>query len=258
MIQTITAQAAQALASQGMVQLVDATWQVGGTRPARGFLSGTTSSVDTKALKTLPPGERVGGAPGVFAQSGIGHDTPVCVYDRAGFFSAPWVAWLLASHGHAVTLVSGNGEEADFPGASPVEPFSSGDALRWHADKYDVLAALGSDTQIIDARSPGRFLGHEKEPRQGCRAGHIPGSLNLHYRNVVADGYYIDVEDIAEVATRAGVDLARPIITTCGSGVTASLVAVALSRIGAEDVRVYQGSWAEWGMDDSLPIEISA
>ncbi len=258
MIQTITASAAQALAEQGLVQLLDGTWQIGGASPERGFLAHTTASVDTTALKTASPADRVSIAPDVFAASGVVGGTAVCVYDRAGFFSAPWVAWLLASHGHAVSLVSGWGDEAPFGGAAAADVFSEALPKAMNVDKSDVLAAIGTKTQIIDARSPGRFNGTEKEPRQGCRSGHIPGSLNLHYRTVVQDGYFIDVEDIAEIAARVGIDTSLPILTTCGSGVTASLIAVALKRIGAEEVRVYQGSWAEWGMDDSLPVEVAA
>jgi thiosulfate/3-mercaptopyruvate sulfurtransferase len=127
-----------------------------------------------------------------------------------------------------------------------------------NATKDDVLAALGTQTQIIDARPAGRFLGKAAEPRPECRAGHIPGSVNIPFSTLKTERYFHNQESLWDLFGRAEIDLESPIITTCGSGVTASGLAFALTRCGAKQVQVYQGSWAEWGVDPSLPITTGA
>ena len=255
MIPTLDARSAIQMARDGLAQLVDGTWQMPGDTPKQRSWAETSSTVDTSALKALPPASRAQDAIDVFARSGVVTDRPALVYDRAGFFSAPWVAWLLASHGHGVSLVTGVGEEGEArdPAGDPIT--SQVDPAAMNATKDDVLAALGTDTQIVDARPPARFRGDGPEPRPDCRAGHIPGSLNLPFGAIRGENGYADFEDIARKVAETGIDLGRPIITSCGSGVTASAIAVALQRLGADNVRVYQGSWAEWGPDADLPIE---
>ena len=255
MIASIDADAAQALAAGGLLQLVDGTWLMPGSQAEHGALRGTTATVDTDAIKALPHDTRASRSIEVFANSNVKAALPIAVYDRAGFFSAPWVAWLMASHGATVSVVRGEGEHGE-PSTVNGAPLSSlADPSAMNAMRADVLAALGTDTQIIDGRGPGRFAGTEPEPREGCKSGHIPGSINLHYRDVRDGAGYRDFEDVGAIVKGKGIDLSKPIITTCGSGVTASLLAVILQRLGACDVRVYQGSWAEWGMDAALPVE---
>jgi thiosulfate/3-mercaptopyruvate sulfurtransferase len=110
--------------------------------------------------------------------------------------------------------------------------------------------------QVLDARSAGRFAGTEPEPRAGLRGGHIPGSLNLPYETLYrADGTLRPPDELRAAITAAGVDLGRPIVTSCGSGVTASVLALALYLVGRQDVAVYDGSWSEWGSRADTPVE---
>ena len=123
-------------------------------------------------------------------------------------------------------------------------------------DAAQVAAAsrLG-DHEILDARSPGRFLGDEKEPRAGLRSGHIPGSKNVHYRMLLnEDGTMKEPAMLRAVFEAAGVDLEKPAITTCGSGVTAAIISLALERAGHMRHALYDGSWAEWGGHGELKV----
>jgi thiosulfate/3-mercaptopyruvate sulfurtransferase len=236
--------------------LLDATWVMPGRiEPLDGYLHRTTHAVDTEAIKSLPVADRVDKAPSIFGQAGLGGHRHVAVYDRAGLFSAPWVWWLLRSHGCEAALIEGwSDTTTDIPQAAPFEFQSTGNPALMNASKDDVLAALGTHTQIIDARPAARFSGEAAEPRPECRAGHIPGSVNIPFPTLKSGRCFLDQDSLLDLFGRAEIDLDRPIITTCGSGVTASGLAFALTRCGAKQVRVYQGSWAEWGMDPSLPI----
>ncbi|HET7341344.1 MAG TPA: rhodanese-like domain-containing protein, partial [Methylomirabilota bacterium] len=124
-------------------------------------------------------------------------------------------------------------------------------------DLAAMRANLASRTaQVLDARSAGRFAGTEPEPRAGLRGGHIPGSLNLPYETLYRpDGTLKAPDELRAAVQGAGVDLGRPIVTTCGSGVTASVLALALHRLGRADVAVYDGSWSEWGAQPDTPVE---
>src|SRR5262249_54465885 len=109
--------------------------------------------------------------------------------------------------------------------------------------------------QVVDARSRGRFAGTEPEPRAGLRGGHIPGSLNLPYEELYnADGTLRGEAELRDAFAKAGLDGDRPVITSCGSGVTASVLALALHLLGRRDVAVYDGSWSEWGAHPDTPI----
>jgi thiosulfate/3-mercaptopyruvate sulfurtransferase len=121
--------------------------------------------------------------------------------------------------------------------------------------KADVLANLhDSAEQLIDARSTPRFTGEEKEQRPGLASGHIPGSRNVPYKALYnSDGTFKDKKNLIAAFEDAGVDLSRPVVTTCGSGMTACALAFALFRIGKDDVALYDGSWSEWGADPETP-----
>lgn len=121
--------------------------------------------------------------------------------------------------------------------------------------KAEILATVASgEEQLADARGAGRFTGAEPEPRPGMASGHIPGSLNVPYGKVLKpDGTFRDAVGIATALSEAGLDLNRPVVTTCGSGVTAAVLLFAMHLIGKDDVALYDGSWSEWGADPATP-----
>jgi thiosulfate/3-mercaptopyruvate sulfurtransferase len=125
-------------------------------------------------------------------------------------------------------------------------------------DREQLLANLKSGgEQVLDARGRGRFEGSDPEPREGLRSGHIPGSRNLPFVEVVEQSRQtlLDNAALKEHFTAAGIDLHRPVVTTCGSGVTAAVLSLALHRLGHRDVAVYDGSWSEWGLEGDTPVE---
>ena len=123
-------------------------------------------------------------------------------------------------------------------------------------DKAYVLSAINEDIQIVDARPAGRFHGTSPEPRAGLRSGRIPGSYSLPFGILkTAEGYFRPLVELANIVGAVGIDLNKPIITSCGSGITAAGIAFTLYRLGAKDISLYDGSWAEWGASDA-PIEI--
>lgn len=196
---------------------------------------------------------------------GIGDGHQVVVYDGMGLFSAARVWWLFRLMGKTEVAVLDGGlpkwraEGHPVTDAHPVIRDRHMTVTRQNQLVRDVTevarAAKLGDHTIIDARAPGRFKGEVPEPREGLRSGHIPGSRNVFFRDLLnGDGTMKDPAALRSIFEAAGVDLGKPAITTCGSGVTAAVLSLALERIGKTDHSLYDGSWSEWGMYADLPI----
>ena len=197
---------------------------------------------------------------------GIGDGHQVVVYDGSGLFSAARVWWTFRLMGKTDVAVLDGGfpkwqaegrEVEDMP---PVLRDRHITVSRQHALVKDVTqvahAAKLGEAEIIDARSAARFKGEAPEPRPDLRAGHIPGSKNVPYASLLnPDGTMKPVADLRAVFEAAGVNLSKPAITSCGSGVTAAILSLALERMGHKNHALYDGSWAEWGMYEDLAVE---
>ncbi len=197
---------------------------------------------------------------------GINREATIIVYDGAGLFSSARVWWMFRAMGFDNIFVLDGGlpkwTDEGRPLTAEAPGVRSGEfKARLRRDLIvgweGVLAASQSgERQILDARAAARYAGSSPEPRVGVRAGHIPGSINIPHTSLkTEDGVLKAPQALKAVFEQAGVDLAQPIITSCGSGITACILALALFQIGVPDVAVYDGSWAQWGARNDLPIE---
>jgi thiosulfate/3-mercaptopyruvate sulfurtransferase len=269
---------AQRLGS-GEIAVVDATWfmpgdgRTGAEAYAAGHIPGAVFfDIDeiadhSTALPHMLP------APDAFAEAagalGLRRDLTIVVYDGQGIFSGPRVWWTLRTMGFPEVFVLDGGlpkwraegrpleTQAPHPAPTIIEPAFDPSLVR---DLGEVRATLERhDAQVVDARAGPRFRGEVPEPRAGRRSGHMPGARNLPFGGLVgSDGTMASAGEIRRAFGEAGVDLDRPIITTCGSGVSASVLALALARIGRDDAAVYDGSWAEWGSRADTPVVTGA
>ncbi len=205
--------------------------------------------------------------PGEFSKAvgalGIGDGETVVVYDGTGLFSAPRVWWALKAMGHkTVKVLDGGfpkwkreGRPVESGAAQPKAKFFTAIPRPDMVRDFDAVMGIVKDgrAQLVDARSASRFTAEEPEPRAGLRGGHMPGAINVHYRTLIAtDGTLKPPAEIRSAFSR--VDLNKPVVTTCGSGLSAAVLMLALAEIGKRDVALYDGSWTEWGGRPEAPV----
>ncbi len=198
---------------------------------------------------------------------GLGDGNRIVVYDGLGLFSAARVWWMFRVFGHDDVAVLDGGLRKWKSEGRPLESNAPRPRERHFTARVNSLLVRELDDvkrnvetkreQVIDARSPGRFFGRDPEPRQGLRGGHIPGSKNVPFGEMTdpATGTLLPAAAIEAKFRAAGVDPAKPIVASCGSGVSACALALGLHLIGAPQVAVYDGSWTEWGGRSETPVE---
>jgi thiosulfate/3-mercaptopyruvate sulfurtransferase len=256
------------------LRIVDATWFMpdggrsasaeyeGGHIPGAVFMDLEELADASSGLpNTLPPPEKFASR---MQSLGLGDGSRIVVYDDSPFKSSTRAWWMLTLFGaHDVAILDGGIAKWKAEGRA----LETGKPMLRHRhftvwkddkgvkSKADMLTNLHSkEAQIVDARGAARFTGEEAEPRTDMASGHIPGSLNLPYANLFnADGTWKQGEALLAVFKDAGVDMDKPVITTCGSGMTAAAVLFGARLAGKKDVALYDGSWSEWGMDKDTP-----
>jgi thiosulfate/3-mercaptopyruvate sulfurtransferase len=268
-----TAWLAERLGKPG-IKVVDATWRMPAEQadpeadyqdariPGAVFFDIDAIADRSSDLPHMAP------TPDVFAEKvgalGIGSGDTVVVYDQLGIFSAPRCWWTFRLFGHDQVFVlegglpqwrrEGRPLEAGPP--RPVERVTFTPQFRPQLVRSldQVRGMLDGGEQVVDARGAPRFRGEAPEPRASLRGGHMPGARNLPFSGVVDQGVLASPETLMRLYEEAGLDLQKPVTATCGSGLTAAILALGLARLGRWDASVYDGSWTEWGGRQDTPV----
>ena len=208
-------------------------------------------------------------APAAFARSvgdlGVAQDDTIVVYDGPGLFSAPRVWWMFRTFGATKVVLLDGGLSKWIDDGGPIESGTAPRKSKTFAPRFDAGRVVGldemrklieaGDVTVADARPSDRFTGEAAEPRAGMRSGHMPGAVNVPFMALQRDGQLKPAIELRAVLNEAGITDRTPVVTTCGSGVTAATIALALETIGNSNHRLYDGSWSEWGGRNDTPVE---
>jgi thiosulfate/3-mercaptopyruvate sulfurtransferase len=258
------------------IRIVDASWhfpqtgRVARTEYEEAHIPGAVFFDIDEIADTSSPYPHMLPDPAKFASRmkklGLGDGNRMVIYDTLGLFSAARVWWMFRVMGHEDVAVLDGGLPKwraegrpvdDTPPVPRERHFTPRPNRTLVRDVNQMMSNLGHGAeQVVDARGRPRFLAQEPEPRPGVRGGHIPGSANVPYSSLLRDdGTMKSEEELRQEFARVGIDIEKPIIASCGSGVTAGIIVLALTQLGSRDVALYDGSWSEWGSRHDLPIE---
>lgn len=261
----IDATALKALIDQGKVRVIDGSWALDGTDMHalydQGHIPGAVF-FDIEAISDTATGlPHMAPSPDLFARSvgamGVSADDTVVVYDQQGLFSAARVWWTFRLMGHRDVRVLKGGlpawraagfavtDAATEPKPAAYTPAPQGGMV---LDLTGMRQALDDGKIVLDARSAARFDGTAPEPRAGLRSGHMPGAISLPFGELIRDGALKPADELKAILDAKGVEDGKPVVTTCGSGVTAAIISLALAEVGRPS-QLYDGSWSEWGQD---------